>query len=244
MSLMENVHAGHRERMVEGFLKNTDGLNDHQVLEILLFFAIPRKDTNPLAHKLIKFFGDLKGVFSASVKQLMSVDGVGKKTASFIVAIAEVFKRIEAKKEKEISFSNPQQTREYLASVFAGLLREKFIMLFLDTKFRLLAKVEFTDNQRDKVSAEIPEVVSAINIYKPTYAIMAHNHTSGSALPSNEDHFATKKMNLICELHDVNLIDHIIISFDDSFSYKGENLIDNIKRQCNLKNIFNGIKEV
>ncbi len=244
MSLMENVHAGHRERMVEGFLKNTDGFNDHQVLEMLLFFAIPRKDTNPLAHKLIKFFGDLKGVFSASVEQLMSVDGVGKKIASFIVSIAEVFRRIEGKKEKDISFSNPMQTKEYLLSVFEGLSSEKFIMLFLDNKFKLLAKVEFTDNQRDKVSAEIPEVVSAINIYKPTYAIMAHNHTSGSALPSNEDHFATKKMNLICELHDVNLIDHIIISFDNSFSYKGENLIDNIKRQCNLKNIFNGIKEV
>ena len=127
--------------------------------------------------------------------------------------------------------------------LFRPYENEKFIMLFLDTKFRLLAKVEFTDNQRDKVSAEIPEVVSAINIYKPTYAIMAHNHTSGCALPSNEDHFATKKMNLICELHDVNLIDHIIISFDDSFSYKGEHLIDNIKRQSNLKNIFNGIKE-
>ncbi len=244
MSLTGDIHAGHRERAIEGFLKNTDGLNDHQVLEILLFFAIPRKDTNPLAHKLIKFFGDLNGVFSATQTQLMSVDGVGKKVAAFIVAISEIFKRMENKKEKQISFSNPQQTKEYLFGIFEGLSHEKFMMLFLDARFKLLAKVEFTDNQRDKVSAEIPEVVSAINIYKPTYAIMAHNHTSGSALPSNEDHFATKKLNLICELHDVNLIDHIIISFNNSFSYKGENLIDNIKRQCNLENIFNGIKEV
>ncbi len=244
MSLMGDIHAGHRERAIEGFLKNTGGLNDHQVLEILLFFAIPRIDTNPLAHKLIKMFGDLKGVFSATHTQLMSVDGVGKKTASFILAIAEVFKRIEYKKEKQISFSNPQETKDYLFGIFDGLSHEKFMMILLDSKFKLLAKVEFTDRQRDKVSAEIPEVVSAINIYKPTYAIMAHNHTSGNAKPSNEDNFATKKINLICELNGVNLIDHIIISANNAFSYKGENLIDNIKRQSNLKNIFNGIKEV
>ena len=242
MNTASNIHAGHRERAIEVFIKNTDGLADHQVLEILLFFAIPRKDTNPLAHKLLKIFGDLKGVFSANLEQLMAVEGVGKRIASFILAIAEVFKRIESKKQKEILFSNPHKTKEYLYQLFDGLNHEKFMMIFLDSKFKQQAKVEFTDNEKDKVSAEIPEVVSAINVYKPTYAIMAHNHTSGSVFPSDEDHFATKKINIICELHDVNLIDHIIICGKNAFSYKGENLIDNIKKQSSLENIFNGIK--
>ncbi len=242
MSLASDIHAGHRERAIESFLKNAEALNDHQVLEILLFFAIPRKDTNPLAHKLIKIFGDLQGVFSASVEQLLAVDGVGKKIASYIVATKEVLKRIEVKKQKEILFSNPHQTKEFLFDIFDGLTHEKFMMLFLNSKFKLLAKVEFTDNQKHKVSAEIPEVVSAINIYKPAFAIMAHNHISGSVIPSKEDHFATKKINIICELHDVNLIDHIIVSGKSAFSYKGENLIDGIKKQCNLESIFNGIK--
>ena len=241
MSAKDNLHAGHRERAIEGFIKNADGLADHQILEILLFFAIPRKDTNSLAHRLLKIFGSLQGVFSATADQLLAVEGVGKKVASYIFAMAEVFKRIEYRKQKDILFSNPHQTKEFLFELFYGLSHEKFMMIFLDAKFRLLAKVEFTDNERGKVSAEIPEVVSAINIYKPTYAIMAHNHTSGSVLPSKEDNFATKKMNIICDLHDVNLIDHIIVCERDAFSYKGENLIDGIKEQCNLQSIFNGI---
>lgn len=243
MSLAGGIHKGHRERAIESFLKNSDGLNDHQVLEVLLFFAIPRIDTNPLAHKLINNFGDLKGVFSATAEQLMTVSGVGKKVACFILAIADLFKRIENKKQKEILFSNPYQTKEYLYNLFDGLSHEKFLMIFLDTKFKMLTKVEFTDNAKTKVSAEIPELVKAINVYKPAYAIMAHNHTSDSVLPSKEDHLATKKINIICELNDINLIDHVIVSGKNSFSYKGENLIDDIKKQCSLENIFNGIKE-
>ena len=242
MSLAGDIHAGHRERAIESFLKNADALNDHQVLEILLFFAIPRKDTNPLAHKLIRIFGDLQGVFSATHTQLLAVEGIGKKTASYIIATKEVLKRIQDKKQKEISFSNPHQTKEFLLSIFEGLSHEKFMMIYLDARFKLLAKVEFTDKQKDKVSAEIPEVVSTINVYKPTYAIMAHNHTSGSTKPSKEDLFATKKINIICELHGVNLIDHIIVSENDAFSFKGENLIEDIKKQCNLQSIFNEIR--
>ena len=241
MSAKDSLHAGHRERAIEGFIKNADGLADHQVLEILLFFAIPRIDTNPLAHKLLKMFGSLQGVFSASKEQLMAVEGVGKKIASFILATAEVLKRIDLKKKKELLFSNPYQTKEFLYDLFEGLSHEKFMMILLDAKFRLLAKVEFTDREKSKVSAEVPEVVSAINIYKPVYAIMAHNHTSGSVLPSKEDNVATKKMNVLCELNGVNLIDHIIVCGRDAFSYKGENLIDEIKQQCNLQSIFNGI---
>ncbi len=243
MSLKGDIHKGHRERAIESFLINSDGTNDHQILEILLFYAIPRIDTNPLAHKLINTFGDLKGVFSASAEQLLAVDGVGRKVATFIYAIAELVKRIENKKQKKILFTNPQQTKEYLYDLFDGLSHEKFMMIFLDSKFKLLTKVEFTDNAKTKVSAEIPEVIKAINVFKPSYAIMAHNHTSKSVLPSKEDHLATKKINIICEINGINLIDHIIISGKDSFSYKGENIIDEIKKQCNLQNIFNGIKE-
>ncbi len=243
MSAKDNVHAGHRERAVEGFIKNADGINDHQILEVLLFFALPRIDTNPLAHRLLNAFGDLKGVFSATAEQLMTVKGVGKKVATLISVIAELFKRIEDKKQKEILFSNPYQTKEFLCNLFDGLSHEKFIMIFLDAKFKMFTKIEFTDNAKTKVSAEMPELVKAINVYKPSYAIMAHNHTSGSVLPSKEDHLATKKINIICELNNINLIDHIIICGKQSFSYKAENLIDDIKKQCNLENIFNGIKE-
>ena len=238
MKEKENVHAGHRERTIENFLKNTDGFSDHQILEILLFFVLPRVDTNPLSHRLLKYFGDLKGVFSATNEQLLMVDGVGNKTAAFILSIGKVLQRIEGKKQKELLFSTPKATKDYFINLFDGAVSEKFVLLLLDKKYKLLRKIEFADNDKNRVSAELPEVVSAINIYKPTYAIVAHNHLSGNCLPSKEDDFATKKLNLICDLHDINLLDHVIVSGKQCYSYKDNDLLEKIKKENSLVNFL------
>ena len=105
MSKEKNVHAGHRARAVDLLLNNADALSDHQILEVLLFYVIPRQDTNPLAHKLIKIFGDLEGVFNASLSQLSAVEGVGEKVSAFILAMGEVLKRSAKKQERKIDFS-------------------------------------------------------------------------------------------------------------------------------------------
>ena len=242
MSKEKNLHAGHRSRAVELLLNNADALTDHQILEVLLFYVIPRQDTNPLAHKLIKIFGDLDGVFSASLTQLSAVEGVGERVSAFLLAMGEVLKRGRKKQVMKLDFSTPQRTKEYLVNLLGEEKNEKFIMLLLDKKYSLIAKVEFTDNERHKVSAEIPELVSALNVYKPYYAILTHNHTSGDCSPTKEDDLSTKKINLLCELNGVNLVDHVIVSGNKTFSYKGENLIDQIKKQANLEKIFSEIK--
>lgn len=242
MSKDKNLHAGHRTRAIELLLNNADALSDHQILEVLLFYAVPRIDTNPLAHKLINLFGDLNGVFNASHEQLTAIDGVGEKVSAFIVALGEVLKRAKEKAEEQIDFSTPQKTKEFLVNLLGREKCEKFIMLLLDKKYSLLAKVEFTDNEKHKVSAEIPELVSALNIYKPCYAILTHNHTSKDCSPTVEDDLSTKKINVLCEINAVSLIDHVIVSGDKTFSYKAERLIDQIKKQSNLEKIFSEIK--
>ena len=242
MSEDKNLHAGHRARAMQLLLNNSSALSDHQVLEVLLFYVVPRIDTNPLAHKLIKFFGDLNGVFNASKEQLSAVSGVGEKVSAFIVAMGEVIKRANIKSEKQINFSTPHKTKEYLINLLGNERCEKFIMLLLDKKYSLITKVEFTDNEMHKVSAEIPEVASALNIYKPTFAILTHNHTSKDCSPTSEDDLSTKKLNLLCELNGVSLIDHIIVAGENTFSYKGQGIIDQIKNQLNLEKIFSEIK--
>ena len=107
MSKEKNLHAGHRARAVELLLNNADALTDHQILEVLLFYVIPRQDTNPLAHKLIKIFGDLEGVFNASLTQLSAVEGVGEKVSAFILAMGEVLKRSAKKQERKIYLIGP-----------------------------------------------------------------------------------------------------------------------------------------
>lgn len=242
MSKDKSLHAGHRARAIDLLLSNAEALTDHQILEVLLFYVVPRIDTNPLAHKLIKIFGDLNGVFNASLTQLSAVDGVGEKVSAFIVAMGEVLKRGGKKQEMKLDFSTPQRTKDYLINLLGNERSEKFIMLLLDKKYSLIAKVEFTDNEKHKVSAEIPELVSALNVYKPYYAILTHNHTNENCSPTKEDDLSTKKINLLCELNGVNLIDHVIVSGERTFSYKDENLIEQIKKQANLEKIFSEIK--
>ena len=243
MSKDKNLHAGHRARAVELLLNNADALTDHQILEVLLFYVVPRIDTNPLAHRLIKIFGDINGVFSASKEQLSSVEGVGEKVSAFIVAMGEVLKRASQKAEKQIDFSSPQKTKQYIVNLLANERYEKFIALLLDKKFSLIAKVEFSDYEKHTVSAEIPELVSALNVYKPNYVILTHNHTSNNCLPSDEDDVSTKRINLICELNGVNLIDHVIVAGEKTFSYKSEGIIEKVKKESNLAQIFNQIKK-
>lgn len=238
----KNLHAGHRARAVELLLNNASALTDHQILEVLLFYVVPRIDTNPLAHRLIKIFGDLNGVFSASKEQLSAIEGVGEKVSAFIVAMGEVFKRAERKREKQVDFSTPQKTKEFLVNLLGYERCEKFVALLLDKRYSLIAKVEFTDNEKHKVSAEIPELVSALNVYKPHYVILAHNHTSSSCLPTREDDHSTKKINLLCQLNGVNLVDHLIVAGERTFSYKAEGLIEKYKQQTDLEKLFNDIK--
>lgn len=242
MSVDYNVHKGHRERTIKKFLESADSFSEHEILEVLLFFALPRVDTNPLAHRLIQMFGGLSGVFNATAEQLMAVEGVGEKVATQILLIAQIGKRVElVSKKKEHYFINFAKAKEYLVGLFKGLYHEKFVVLLLNKKYKLIASVEFSDDALCSVKAEIPDLVKAINIHKPSYAIIAHNHPSGNVMPSAEDDFTTKKLNVIFDLHDVNLFDHIVVAGDKAYSYNQENKIEEIKK-ATLNKLFEEIR--
>jgi DNA repair protein RadC len=115
------------------------------------------------------------------------------------------------------------------------------VILFLNKKYKLIANVEFSNNAISSVSAEIPELVKVINIHKPSYAIIAHNHPSGNVLPSAQDDFTTKKLNVIFDLHDVNLFDHIIVSGNKAYSYNQEKRIEETKK-ATLNKLFEEIQ--
>lgn len=241
MSVDNNLHKGHRERTIKKFLQSADSFSEHEVLEVLLFSVLPRIDTNPLAHRLIQMFGSLDGVFNASAEQLVSLDGVGEKVATQILLVSQIVKRIKGNaKKKEHYLINFATAKEYLVRLFNGLHHEKFVILLLNKKYKLLANVEFSNNAVNSVSAEIPDLVKAINIHKPAFAIIAHNHPSGNVTPSEQDDFTTKKLNVILDLHDVNLFDHIIVCGEKAYSYSQERRIDEIKK-ATLNKLFNKI---
>lgn len=229
--------------MLKKFTLGASAMPDHEILEMVLFYAIPRTDTNPIAHRLLRVFGSLKKVFSASAEELTAVEGVGERTACFLSLFGQVAKRAFSQKDElsQIKTFVFNKNKNDLIAFFKGLKEEKFIILMLDGKYKLLAHAEFNDENRSKVSAEIPEIALAFALNKPKFAIIAHNHPSGNFNPSKEDDFATAKINAICSLHGVTLIDHIICTNSDAFSYHFSGALETIKRNYDINKFFTNI---
>ena len=198
-------------------------------------------DTNPLAHRLIRIFGSLTAVFNASKEQLLSVDGVGEKVAAYILTIGKVVEKQKSQDKKKVILESTYQVKEWLKTFFEGKKEESFIILMLDKKYNLLGHSVFTDKNRKEVRTEIPEVVAAFNAYRPAFAIVAHNHPSNICKPSETDELTTKKLNVLCELNDVNLLDHVIVAGRECYSYRQEGGLEEIKDKASLNNLFKKI---
>lgn len=222
--MREDLHGGHRERLIKRFGIYPDSFSDHELLEMLLFAVMPRKDTNALAHRLLSAFGGLKEVFSASSEQLTTVSGVGEKIASYILLHAKLMDKIaEARsKEQPLSLSNLGEVKKEIFGLFQGLKDERFCLFLLDGRFHHVFRLDFAGNSLSEVSADLTEAARALTLHKARFAIIAHNHPSGKCLPSEEDDAATLKFITLCELHGVSLADHIVFAGDtaeNSFSY-------------------------
>ena len=234
----QGLHAGHRSKMLNKFFNNPDAFCDHELLEMLLFNFIPRRNTNDLAHLLINHFGGLKEVFDASPEDIATIRGVGIKTATSVSLLGKVFNKIHPTDlgEPKQPWLNLRVYKQFLIDFFARLTTEKFMFICLDDKYRKIAHSFFDDNKKSNVSAEIPSVMWAIARNNPTFAIIAHNHTSGSALPSEQDDKATAQLTMICSLHNVKLLDHVIVSNNDVFSYRLENRLDLVSAKYRVDN--------
>lgn len=239
MSTKENLHQGHRQRLLNKLFANPHLLADHEILEGLLFYAIPRVDTNPLAHKLLKVFGSLDKVLSAGKTELLAVDGIGKKTAEFLVLIGNVFARAQQCKTDKTEYSSPEKVNNALRQDFQGLANETCIILLLDKNYRKLCQLVYSDKNSNKVSIDLNELVNMLAGFRPSFAIMAHNHVGVPAYPSKEDDIATKKVHLLCSVHGVNLIEHLIFQGEqDKYSYNGDGRLEMIKQQTQIENIL------
>ncbi len=242
----KNIHEGHRERALKSFLTKQDGTPDHVLLEMFLYPVVPRKDTNPIAHALLKYFNDLHGVFTASVPELTAVHGVGEKVARHIFLVGKLFEatnRSAKDKSADEKFGCVADIRDNIVKMFRGEKTEKLVVIFLGEKYNKLAFVEFNGSTEEKVSANMIELAQAILIHKPTFVVIAHNHPSGEIAPSIQDDMATKKINILCTVHGTKLIDHVIFSESEVYSYHTSGRLELIKEKANLESILSNIKE-
>ncbi|MBQ7595477.1 MAG: DNA repair protein RadC [Clostridia bacterium] len=217
----KNLNAGHRKRMRESFLKrDIDTLADHEILEILLFYAYTRKDTNKIAHRLINRFGSLQGVFSAPYEELVKVDEVGENAASLII----LFNRLSNKYSKDIYNNREVITTEKLFDIVRERFRtekdEVAFAVFCDSKKRFIAAADVARGSLDETSFKVREIVNLAMRYDANRVVIAHNHPHGVAAPSASDAKATRDIKRALDLMDIKLDDHIIVSEDECFSMK------------------------
>ena len=196
------VHDGHRERLRARFAEHgLDSFNELNALELLLCYAIPRRDTNEIAHRLLDAFGSLSGVFQASMQELTSVPGIGENAATLILMVPQIVKKAHVSKAKETKIiRNSTDAGNYL------------LPYFLDEPDEIGRGVV------NCVDANIRRMVETALKVKTTTVIVAHNHPNGVALPSREDDNFTRTLYRSLGLLGITLEDHIIVANDEFVS--------------------------
>ena len=217
----KNIHSGHRKRVKANVIKNGfSQLEEHKLLELMLFYSIPREDTNELAHKLINHFGSFEEVFKADIEQLKRVDGVGENTAIMIAATGETFNRIsKAKPPKKRVYKNTEDLKELAFSLIKGEKNEKVFLICFDAKKTLKRYTVISEG--DEISSEInmKEVIKNLVDSDSSIAVLAHNHPTSSAEPSASDVDSTRMVCVTLRKIGYALADHIIIGEnDDAYS--------------------------
>ncbi len=224
---MDNFELkGHRERLRERFINTgLDSFHDHEVLELILTFAIPRKDVKSLAKLLLKEFGSLSAVFETPPEMLQSVPGVGPKTALLLNLIFQVFSRYERdKRTRRRTIKSLSDALDFLKPLVVQPY-ECLWAVALNSGNEILAAEMIQKGSINKISV-IPRLVVEMAIrYKATALILSHNHPSGNCRPSRSDLKITEILNGILSYLDITLLDHIIISRSCYFSFSEHELI-------------------
>ena len=224
----ENLHKGHRARLKARFLKEgLDGFEDHQVLELLLFQAIPRIDTNPLAHQLMQRFGSLSAVLEADPKDLASIDGVGANVAAFLSMIPQITRRYfhNRVRHSRKTLNTSEAAAEYLVPLMAGRPEEVFYLICLDSQLRVLYPALISEGTVKDALVHPRHVVEAAVRHKAASVILAHNHPAGSAKPSPHDQKLTKHLVQALGGIQVQVVDHIIVAGELIYSFQREGIL-------------------
>ena len=213
------VHDGHREKMRRRFLSGgLEHFADHEALELLLYYAIPRKDTNPIAHALMDRYGSLSAVLAAPVEDLQKVEGIGESAAILLKLVPRIcYKaRLADAERQDLILDTTPRAGAYLLERFYGEQNEVIYQLCLDRKGKLVACKRLGSRNIGSAALDIRRLVENAIHSNASSVILAHNHPSGVALPSSEDFTATERAKQALATIEVELLDHIIVA-DETF---------------------------
>lgn len=215
-----NIHTGHRKRLKQRFiLEGLDNFDEINVLELLLYYCVQRKDTNPLAHRLLNHFGKFSNVLSASPEELMKVEGVTEHIATYFSLLASVGRYyLINQASKDAALPTTDACGRYLLPYFQNRKEETVFLLCLDAKCKVLCCKKVGEGSVNSAAISVRKIVETALTANAVSVVLAHNHPSGVAIPSPEDVQTTNRLSQALNLVEVILADHLVIADDDFVS--------------------------
>lgn len=221
---MNDYKSGHRNRIKAKYLENSANLvYDYEVLELLLTYAIPRKDVKPIAKELLSRFGSLDKVLSASREQLCSVNGIGENSAILINLVRDINSRCaKSRNDKVKQLSTEQEAKEYFENILASESKELFLLASLDNSGRIIACHTIASGDINHIDINPRNIVETVLLDNAARVVIAHNHPFGTQEPSVNDIDFTLNVRNILSSVNVRLTDHIIVGESASLSMRGD----------------------
>lgn len=210
----KDLHQGHRSRMAEKYKSGgSEVCADHELLEMLLYYSIPRVNTNETAIRLLRRFGSMRAVLNAPLRELTAVEGVGEKSARLIRLCGDIAERSEREGQKTPRrFADLDEIGAYFTTVFNGLARERVMVLLLSDTNEFLACEHLGDGAVNTADVNIRQIMEYAILGKAAKIVLAHNHPSGDPTPSDSDVTTTLLLHRSCLSMEIELVEHILVA--------------------------------
>lgn len=226
------IHQGHRKRLKERFLEHgVDSFTEVQILEALLFYSVPQKDTNEIAHFLIKRFDSLKKVFEASYSDLLEVKGIGENSASlikFFQMASKKYLELAYTETKEKIYNTPKKLKQYCKQLFLGEKKEMVYAIALDCDLAIIGKEALNTGDPDSVFLSYRRLTEFVHKKNTSRIVLTHNHPNGTEMVSRSDIDATRDVAELLDQLSVELVDHIVVGKTGATSMKEENIAKDV----------------
>ena len=229
-------HSGHRRRLIEKAKR--EDLSEYEYLELLLFNAIPRRNTSDLSHRLLSRFGSVQNLFSATEAELLSVEGIGESVAMYLFSIGRLCNSYARKMSKGYYGKyEPERFLNYLKNLPEYRAEEVLEILLLDENGYIILRQQF-EGGVERVIIHPENLTKLLLDHKPCGVVIAHNHPSGDPTPSAKDEEMTRKCQMLCASHNVILCDHVIYGANGVYSYYDSGELKAISQDYSPDNVI------
>ncbi len=207
-----NIHKGHRDRLRNKFIKNgIESLEQHEVLELLLFYAVPQKSTNDIAHELLNRFGNIKELFDAPIESICKTKNVGYSAAVLFKLIPQLLRYYLITPDKKQSLDNYEYYLNYFNSMYVGTSNEQFRVCCLNNSLQVISCDKLSEGTPSEVAVSARMVAEAAFRANSSIVVLAHNHPNALPVPSKDDIRLTNELINSLKAFDIKVLDHVIV---------------------------------